>query len=715
MTVTTEFDSAIICRSMKLFGRWLINLRILLPVRSLRQPESFPRVSFIVVLLSAWLGANLLAEDLADNWTWRGPIPTSNPLYGITFGNDLFIAVGGNEGPGGIITSSDGLQWSTRANPTDKSLFGVSYGDHQFVAVGEAGTIITSPDGVLWTARESGSTNSLSAICYGGGTFVAVGDNGTILSSADALNWQTHHPDTSHDLKAVTYGNGVFVSVAAYRTFLRSTDGIAWTLVESGQEYVNHQITDVTFGNGLFVAAGNDAILGNAIVTSSDGIQWAETTTRCFTLHGIAYGGGQFVAVPDYGSGATSKDGKNWTCGSAIESSQSLYRVAYGLGRYVAVGNRGALFTSVDGLSWSNLQTGASGSLFDVAWGNNTLIAVGATTTIYDSSDSESQGILTSLNGLEWRQEAGIKYSPFLWGVTFGSGRFVAVSQWADVGSSQVSVNGSQWQNNVLFGPQGGSSVTYGNGVFVTVGSTATGIGEFRPAIATSDNGLTWKQVAVTNYLNGIGFGGGTFVAVGWQGALLVSANATNWSYASSGTNVRLNRVGYGGGRFIVTGENGTILTSQDGHFWSTAVSGTTNTLQGIAYGADQYVVVGAKGTILASTDGFTWSRKVSGTHNDLFGAVYARETFFIVGNAGTILQSGTKPFNLRFHDLRLHPDGMEMHLTGELGRSFRIESSTNLLDWSESSVLTSAKDGVLYLDASPPTQTFKFDRAVAP
>ena len=59
-----------------------------------------------------------------------------------------------------------------------------------FVAVGNSGTLLTSSDGITWTSRTSGTTKSLNGITYANSKFIVVsGDwdanTGTIMNSAD--------------------------------------------------------------------------------------------------------------------------------------------------------------------------------------------------------------------------------------------------------------------------------------------------------------------------------------------------------------------------------------------------------------------------------------------------------------------------------------------------------------------------------------------------
>ena len=59
---------------------------------------------------------------------------------------------------------------------------GVVYGNGTFVAVSNSGTgnrVMTSPDGITWTSRASAADNNWSSVTYGNGTFVAVAYSGT--------------------------------------------------------------------------------------------------------------------------------------------------------------------------------------------------------------------------------------------------------------------------------------------------------------------------------------------------------------------------------------------------------------------------------------------------------------------------------------------------------------------------------------------------------
>ena len=94
---------------------------------------------FSGILSSACLGGAL------DEWVPRNPALTSSGLRGVTFGRDMFVAVG--EG-GTILTSPDGVAWTPRNSGTGQWIVSVAYGGDVFVAVCEVGTVLTSTDGL---------------------------------------------------------------------------------------------------------------------------------------------------------------------------------------------------------------------------------------------------------------------------------------------------------------------------------------------------------------------------------------------------------------------------------------------------------------------------------------------------------------------------------------------------------------------------------------
>ena len=88
--------------------------------------------------------------------------------------------------------------------------------------------------------------------------------------------------------------------------------------------------------------------------------------------------------------------------------------------------------------------------------------------------------------------------------------------------------------------------------------------------IKTSSDGITWtSRSSGTMYLlPGVTYGNGIFIAVGTH--VTTSQDGINWTarYFSGVNNPR--GIAYGNGLFVVVGETGKILTSPDGINWTT-------------------------------------------------------------------------------------------------------------------------------------------------
>ena len=80
----------------------------------------------------------------------------------------------------------------------------VIYAENTFVAVGDEGTIITSIDGILWTSRTSSTPANLKEVTYGNNMFVTVGASGTILTSSDGIDWTEITSGSTFTLNGVT-------------------------------------------------------------------------------------------------------------------------------------------------------------------------------------------------------------------------------------------------------------------------------------------------------------------------------------------------------------------------------------------------------------------------------------------------------------------------------------------------------------------------------
>jgi hypothetical protein len=116
------------------------------------------------------------------NWIWTSDDMSSwnRHLIGfdasptsVAFGNGAFVTVGGANGGGFILRSTNGVDWSEQSFADgSKTIFvgmtSVAFVNDQFVAVGgyvhsngAYGVILSSPDGVTWTKQDIPSLNTL--------------------------------------------------------------------------------------------------------------------------------------------------------------------------------------------------------------------------------------------------------------------------------------------------------------------------------------------------------------------------------------------------------------------------------------------------------------------------------------------------------------------------------------------------------------------------
>lgn len=294
------------------------------------------------------------------------------------------------------VGAADPLEvWQLRASASPGvSLWGITYGNNTFVAVGEDG-VQTSRDGASWTKQ--GPIATFFAVTYGNGIFVAVGPNGTVATSEDALTWAPQTSGTSMHLRGIAHGNETFVAVGMNELrALVSSNAVAWSysrLISPGKYFSG----GIAFGNGYFAGTARDTYSyceppcdpippRIKIFSSINGVNWniaaIPTTNRLF---GIAYGNSTFVAVGNGGTLITGTIPGAWT-NRSTGTINHLAAVAYGTDAFVVVGSYGTILTSPDGIEWTHRNSPTLNSLTGITYGNGTFVAVGADATIVQNN-----------------------------------------------------------------------------------------------------------------------------------------------------------------------------------------------------------------------------------------------------------------------------------------------------------------------------------------
>jgi len=294
-------------------------------------------------------------------------------------------------------------------------------------------------------------------------------------------------------------------------------------------------------------------------------------TNATFSASGIAYGNGKFVAVSGT-SLQVSPDGVSWT--QYISPPVLHYEgIAFGGGIFMAYGypvstnSSGPCYIlqSSDGLTWSKVNETPS-PIRGATYGNGRFVFVG------------DQIISTTLNPFQWSE---FQLALSLGGVTFGAGRFVAVS--ADTSPSAYILSSTDtliWRYD--YSQTSGETlrtVAYGNGKFVATWRTNYSYGGFNysdQGFLTSSNLASWNRVVLTDYTyqssdaSGIAFGGGYFIGAAPYGR--ISPYGIGKTYTSQNGLDWANRVGadcanvfcFGVGTFVASGDPPNRLLQSD-------------------------------------------------------------------------------------------------------------------------------------------------------
>lgn len=136
----------------------------------------------------------------------------------------------------------------------------------------------------------------------------------------------------------------------------------------------------------------------------------------------------------------------------------------------------------------------------------------------------------------------------------YANGKFVAGG---GEGSTIVkySTDGLVWQTASIQNVNAGvTGLAYGSGSFVAVTNVSDFTNAGVPEVYTSTDGITWITGSLnnTNYdeLNGITYGGGLFVAVGYN-RIVSSEDGINWNECTRSFDGYTNRVAYGNGKYV--------------------------------------------------------------------------------------------------------------------------------------------------------------------
>lgn len=660
---------------------------------------------FMVGLIHAW---HLGAAETLDPWQLRLPLPTAFGLYDITYGQGRFVAIA----PSAALVSTDGDTWQSASWDATNDFRTVTFANGEFTAMGVAYAppgwspfIAFSTDGLKWDTHVIKDFQFAPvALTYGNGIYTVVGSRGLCISS-NGLSWTTIISRPYAGFEAVTYGNGRFVVVG--RGSMVSTNGQVWTssLTETNQMYA------VAFGNDRFVATGGSG----RIFTSTDGLTWVSSTlsTNYGHMADICFGQDRFVIVgfgtTPNGDGAFILNSTNalvWER-SRIPRTSGLLAVAFGAGTFFGAAP-GVVLTSKDGELWTGAE---SYRIQGIAYGKETFVA------------SAFDQVLTSTDGVAWSDHT--LTLPFMLGdASFIGNRFFALSALASyapeaTNGMATSADGTNWTVCMLW--TNGTSDTkvslpaYGRNGYVAVGTEYNwATKEYTAHSFVSADGRQWQVHAITSYLAQVTYATDRYVAIGEAGdkkGVFTSQDGVSWHLNWAGTSDPVwSQIAFGKGTFVAASMSGFLVSNPDGT-WRTVRPAFDGLVYDVAYGDGLFVASGAAGTVLLSEDGHTWTPHNIGTSEWLRDVTYADGTFVVTSGMSIYQSAKTTP---RLGSPQVLTSGaMQIPVHGIRSRSWEIQVSTNLRDWSSLATGTGSGEVTRVIDTNAATFRRRYYRAV--
>jgi hypothetical protein len=305
------------------------------------------KLSLLAVLITA-IATPAFAQVFWSNYS---PSGVSDDIWCVTYANGTFAAV---TSQGNLLTSNNGLNWSSQAIDSGVWLVSITYGNGIWVAVGAQGTILESPDLKTWVHATSATSNKLNGVLYNGTVWVAVGEAGTIVTSSDAQTWtlQPAIPGVTGYLHGITLvPNGAADSglLGPVTEFL--VCGANGILVEGPSTGVGFSLVQPDIG--ALPTQNLEAILNIATVPGSAGT---------VTDQALAVGQGALLFCYEaVGGGSTSGSNAFVNTPSSIPN-VDFRGLTYGNGYWIAAGEQGAIFRSTDGMNWAQSYAGDSPS-----------------------------------------------------------------------------------------------------------------------------------------------------------------------------------------------------------------------------------------------------------------------------------------------------------------------------------------------------------------
>lgn len=294
---------------------------------------------------------------------------TGTVLHDVIWTGQKFIAVGGFENPGIILTSNNGDVWRLTQTDNHKSLLSIASSNDKKVVVGADGIIYLAIESDKWVKIERNSLPELDNMVWDGKQYIAK-DLSNIYTSPDGYQWtkRTSNPLANYGRGKIIWNDNKYVTIFEGGYIFSSSDAVTWT---GGKIAADVKLRDIIWAGNKFLITGDYFKNYTQVVyISNDGAKWNRyDTNKNVGIKKVIWDGKMFIAA----GGMTFVKNND---GSTFITTE---------------GNNGVISVSLDGIKWDNAEHDECGNLSDVCWNGSTFVAAGSGGTI-----------MASLDGLNW-------------------------------------------------------------------------------------------------------------------------------------------------------------------------------------------------------------------------------------------------------------------------------------------------------------------------
>jgi hypothetical protein len=530
-----------------------------------------------------------------------------------------------------ITYTAPGYLATARSMATSVDWQQVVYGDRKFVAIEASGTVANfSTTGKTWANAGALSANaSWRDVVYGGGegssAYAVIGGLGGVGAVLEAVFGTPNvNGDPTEDqiasVRVIDGGQGYTTPPTI--TFTATSGGIGATAIASVLDGKIKEVTVTIPGSGYnqlpIVTATTDKV-----------------TQGVVNAWGRHYFSDPTITIEDPFTGAA------WASSVPVSLNDIIYRTNTGVVPNVKNWYR----VTVAGTTTTTGPTHGNGTT--ATNGTATLLHIGVSAVLVPSRISDA-GLVDGLVSLSVQQSgSGYTFTPAVT-VIDSAARYVAIATGSgdNCFTTRTGIEtAAAWTAGTGTGKTDLVALSYGNGVYVSVGGTASAV--------SSTNGNTWISRTIPTLGAGlysdVQYGNDVFVAIA-SGSLVtaISTNGNSWTAGGNmPSSAAWGSVVYGNGRFVAieTGTSSTkaAISYDKGTTWIATVLPASTTWSKIGYGQGLFFAIASGTTICAtSPDGITWTQRAmtssSGWRAIAFGNPASDPIWSVIsGTTGTI------------------------------------------------------------------------------